>query len=89
MCLTVGHMFIGPTVIFSYFVNNEQYSAEKNVARLYAGQKVWPRAVYVRRARFVLQLSKKPLVNRKPGTIMLHVCTGIPSNERGAPSKIN
>ncbi|KAF9568562.1 hypothetical protein CPC08DRAFT_679680 [Agrocybe pediades] len=36
----------------SYFVNNDQYATEKNVARLYAGQKVWPRAVYVRRARY-------------------------------------
>ncbi|KAF8203239.1 hypothetical protein BJ912DRAFT_842338 [Pholiota molesta] len=36
----------------SYYVNNDQYTAEKNVARQYAGQKVWPRAVYIRRARF-------------------------------------
>ncbi|KAF9056646.1 hypothetical protein BJ165DRAFT_1522537 [Panaeolus papilionaceus] len=36
----------------SYYVNEEQYTAEKNVARQYAGQKVWPRAVYIRRARF-------------------------------------
>ncbi|KDR84809.1 hypothetical protein GALMADRAFT_217878 [Galerina marginata CBS 339.88] len=36
----------------SYYVNSEQYTTEKNIARLYAGQKVWPRAVYVRRARY-------------------------------------
>ncbi|KAF8887958.1 hypothetical protein CPB84DRAFT_1816581 [Gymnopilus junonius] len=36
----------------SYHVNSEQYTGEKNIARQYAGQKVWPRAVYVRRARF-------------------------------------
>lgn len=37
----------------SYDVNEEQFISEKNVARRYAGQKVWPRAVYIRRARFV------------------------------------
>ncbi|EDR15426.1 uncharacterized protein LACBIDRAFT_301740 [Laccaria bicolor S238N-H82] len=36
----------------SYYLNDEQYTAEMNVARQYAGQKVWPRAVYVRRARY-------------------------------------
>ncbi|KAJ7597613.1 hypothetical protein C8J56DRAFT_1001469 [Mycena floridula] len=36
----------------SYFVNENNYNNEKNVARQYAGQKVWPRAVYVRRARY-------------------------------------
>ncbi|KAG6866832.1 hypothetical protein C0991_008768 [Blastosporella zonata] len=36
----------------SYSVNDEQYRNEKNVARTYANQKVWPRAVYVRRARY-------------------------------------
>ncbi|KAJ4476693.1 hypothetical protein J3R30DRAFT_3704168 [Lentinula aciculospora] len=36
----------------SYFVNEEQYIATKNVSRLYAQQREWPRAVYVRRARF-------------------------------------
>ncbi|KAK2462050.1 hypothetical protein APHAL10511_006513 [Amanita phalloides] len=35
-----------------YNVNEEQYKTEKNVTRLYAHQKVWPRAVYIRRARF-------------------------------------
>lgn len=36
----------------SYFLNEEQYSREKSVARLYAGQKIWPRAVLIRRARY-------------------------------------
>ncbi|EGN99641.1 hypothetical protein SERLA73DRAFT_159863 [Serpula lacrymans var. lacrymans S7.3] len=35
----------------SYSINGEQYSSDINVARQYAGQKIWPRAVYVRRAR--------------------------------------
>ncbi|KAG6869176.1 hypothetical protein C0993_012275 [Termitomyces sp. T159_Od127] len=37
-----------------YAVNEEQYRNEKNVARIFAHQKVWPRAIYVRRARQVL-----------------------------------
>lgn len=40
-------------VLASYYLNEEQYTSEKNVARQYAGQKVWPRAVYIRRARYV------------------------------------
>ncbi|TFK30307.1 hypothetical protein FA15DRAFT_662249 [Coprinopsis marcescibilis] len=36
----------------SYYLNEDQYNSERNVARRYAGQKVWPRAIYVRRARF-------------------------------------
>ncbi|RXW16590.1 hypothetical protein EST38_g9267 [Candolleomyces aberdarensis] len=36
----------------SYYLNENQYTSEKNVARQYGGQKVWPRAVYIRRARF-------------------------------------
>ncbi|KAH7923993.1 hypothetical protein BV22DRAFT_1196262 [Leucogyrophana mollusca] len=36
----------------SYAVNSDQYSSEMNVSRQYAGQKIWPRAVLVRRARF-------------------------------------
>ncbi|KAG5652289.1 hypothetical protein H0H81_005549 [Sphagnurus paluster] len=36
----------------SYNLNDEQYRNEKNVARQFAHQKVWPRAVYVRRARY-------------------------------------
>ncbi|KAF5374850.1 hypothetical protein D9758_000077 [Tetrapyrgos nigripes] len=36
----------------SYFVNEDQYLSAKNVARHYAKQRVWPRAVYIRRARF-------------------------------------
>ncbi|KAF9073805.1 armadillo-type protein [Rhodocollybia butyracea] len=35
-----------------YYANEEQYTSTKNVARLYAQQREWPRAVYVRRARF-------------------------------------
>jgi proteasome activator subunit 4 len=34
-------------------VNGDSYTSEKNIARLYIGQKTWPRAVYVRRARLV------------------------------------
>lgn len=37
----------------SFFLNGDQYASETNVSRLYAKQKVWPRAVYVRRARSV------------------------------------
>lgn len=36
----------------SYYVNSDQYSSEVAVARYHAGQKVWPRAVLVRRARY-------------------------------------
>ncbi|KAH8835425.1 hypothetical protein DL96DRAFT_1702409 [Flagelloscypha sp. PMI_526] len=36
----------------SYFVNEEQLTAEKNVARQYINQKEWPRSVYTRKARF-------------------------------------
>ncbi|THV06091.1 hypothetical protein K435DRAFT_44420 [Dendrothele bispora CBS 962.96] len=36
----------------SYFVNEDHYISAKNVARHYARQRVWPRAVYIRRARF-------------------------------------
>ncbi|KAM6497955.1 hypothetical protein JOM56_005903 [Amanita muscaria] len=35
----------------SYTVNEDQYKTEKNVTRFYANQKVWTRAVFVRRAR--------------------------------------
>ena len=35
----------------SYLVNKSQYESELNIARQYAHQKVWPRAIYVRRAR--------------------------------------
>lgn len=40
-------------LLSSYYVNEDTFNSEKNVARQYAGQKVWPRAVYVRRARYV------------------------------------
>ncbi|KAL4069445.1 hypothetical protein J3A83DRAFT_4095440 [Scleroderma citrinum] len=36
----------------NYYVVSEEYSSEVNIARYHAGQKVWPRAVLVRRARF-------------------------------------
>ncbi|KZT06355.1 uncharacterized protein LAESUDRAFT_653878 [Laetiporus sulphureus 93-53] len=36
----------------NYFLQSDRYSSEQNVARHYAKQKVWPRALYVRRARF-------------------------------------
>ncbi|KAL4243081.1 BLM10 family protein [Abortiporus biennis] len=35
----------------SYYLQLERYNTELNVTRQYAGQKEWPRAVYVRRAR--------------------------------------
>ncbi|KAJ7275353.1 hypothetical protein B0H12DRAFT_1086888 [Mycena haematopus] len=35
-----------------YYTNEKKYTSEKNVARHFAKQKVWPRAVWVRRARF-------------------------------------
>lgn len=37
----------------SFYLNEEQFNSEKNVARQHARQKVWPRAVYVRRARYL------------------------------------
>ncbi|KAJ8514936.1 hypothetical protein ONZ45_g7571 [Pleurotus djamor] len=36
----------------SYYVNHEQHTNEANIARQYGGQKVWPRAVWVRKARY-------------------------------------
>lgn len=36
----------------SYYLQQERYTSEMGIARQYAGQKVWPRAVYIRRARF-------------------------------------
>ncbi|KZP32253.1 hypothetical protein FIBSPDRAFT_907345 [Athelia psychrophila] len=35
-----------------FFVNGKQYTSEMNVARQYAKQKQWPRAVFIRRARY-------------------------------------
>ncbi|KAJ7225820.1 hypothetical protein GGX14DRAFT_422501 [Mycena pura] len=35
-----------------YFTNEKKYTSEKNVARHFAKQKVWPRSVWIRRARF-------------------------------------
>ncbi|KAH9921997.1 uncharacterized protein BXZ73DRAFT_91690 [Epithele typhae] len=34
-----------------YYLQADRYQSELNIARHYAGQKVWPRALYVRRAR--------------------------------------
>jgi hypothetical protein len=39
----------------SYALNQEQYTSEKSMAQHYANQKVLPRAVLVRRARFAKQ----------------------------------
>ncbi|KAH9947692.1 hypothetical protein B0H21DRAFT_737636 [Amylocystis lapponica] len=36
----------------NYWLQRDRYESEANVARHHANQKVWPRAVYVRRARF-------------------------------------
>ncbi|PCH33392.1 ARM repeat-containing protein [Wolfiporia cocos MD-104 SS10] len=36
----------------NYYLQADRYKNEMNVARHYAGQKLWPRALYVRRARF-------------------------------------
>ncbi|KAI0639143.1 hypothetical protein C8Q77DRAFT_1152142 [Trametes polyzona] len=35
----------------SYYLQSERYQSELNIARHYAGQKEWPRALFVRRAR--------------------------------------
>ncbi|KAJ7456675.1 hypothetical protein FB451DRAFT_613190 [Mycena latifolia] len=35
-----------------YYSNDKKYTSEKNVARHFAKQKVWPRSVWVRRARY-------------------------------------
>ncbi|KAJ7462702.1 hypothetical protein B0H11DRAFT_2310714 [Mycena galericulata] len=35
-----------------YYTNEKKYNSEKNVARHFAKQKVWPRSVWVRRARW-------------------------------------
>ncbi|EPQ60969.1 hypothetical protein GLOTRDRAFT_135553 [Gloeophyllum trabeum ATCC 11539] len=35
----------------SYYIQSDQYNTERSVTRQYAGQKIWPRAVFVRRAR--------------------------------------
>ncbi|KAF7339921.1 Membrane protein [Mycena venus] len=35
-----------------YYTNEKKYTSEKNVARHFAKQKVWPRSVWVRRARY-------------------------------------
>ncbi|KAI0757264.1 hypothetical protein C8Q80DRAFT_1132754 [Daedaleopsis nitida] len=35
----------------SYYLQSDRYQSEINIARHHAGQKVWPRALFVRRAR--------------------------------------
>lgn len=39
-------------LLYRFFVNGDQYTSEMNVARQYAKQKQWPRAIFVRRARY-------------------------------------
>jgi proteasome activator subunit 4 len=39
-------------VLVSFFAQSSQLVNERNLTRQYAGQKVWPRAVFVRQARF-------------------------------------
>ena len=38
--------------LYSYYSQSDQYSSEIGLTRLYAKQKVWPRAVLVRRIRY-------------------------------------
>lgn len=38
----------------NYYTLRDRYEAEYNLALQYVGQKVWPRALYVRKARYVL-----------------------------------
>ena len=74
----------------SYYVNEEQFTSEKNVARRYAGQKVWPRAVYIRRARFVVVVHGLVSITELGiGGIILHDFIGILSKEKGLLLKIN
>jgi proteasome activator subunit 4 len=40
------------TILFvSHYLQSEGYASELSDARQYSGQKVWPRAVFIRRAR--------------------------------------
>ncbi|OBZ79723.1 Proteasome activator complex subunit 4 [Grifola frondosa] len=48
---TVDAMRSIRTYLLDYYVQADRYSSELNVARHYANQKVWPRALFVRRAR--------------------------------------
>jgi hypothetical protein len=74
----------------SYYVNEEQFTSEKNVARRYAGQKVWPRAVYIRRARFVAVVHGLVLITEHGiGGIIPHDFIGILLKEKGVLLKIN
>lgn len=74
---------------YSYFNNQEQYTNDKSVARQYGGQKVWPRAVYIRRARFVFSLCPAHPLTGRPDIIMQHVYAGTALNVKGVKSKIN
>ena len=74
---------------YSYFNNQEQYTNDKSVARQYGGQKVWPRAVYIRRARFVLSLCRAHQLTGRPDIIMQHAYAGTALNVKGVKSKIN
>jgi proteasome activator subunit 4 len=49
--ITLFKVMVSSPLFTSYFMNDEQYRSEKNIARQYAHQKEWPRAVHVRRAR--------------------------------------
>ena len=45
----------------SYYTQRDRYDSEVNLARQYANQKQWPRALYVRRARCV---TDQPLTSK-------------------------
>jgi hypothetical protein len=74
---------------YSYYNNEDQYTNDKSVARQYGGQKVWPRAVYVRRARFVFYLCRAHLLTVGPDIIMQHAYAGTALNVKGVKSKIS
>ena len=76
-------------LLYSYFNNQEQYTNDKSVARQYGGQKVWPRAVYIRRARSVFSLCPTHPLTGRPGIIMQHAYAGTALNVKGVKSKIN
>lgn len=42
----------------SYSVQCDRYNNEINIARHYANQKVWPRALFIRRARYGFRVYK-------------------------------
>jgi len=73
----------------SYYVNEEQFTSEKNVARRYAGQKVWPRAVYIRRARFVIVDGLASITKHGIGGTIPRDFIGILLKEKGLLLRIN